>query len=219
MIWYTVFRIAIFCGIFLTILCCVIALIKRKTGAVFCCSLILLLLIIYGDITGERFSIVRSIGPSIMGPTNAVWLFKREHHRYPYSVEELKADVVIDSMLRRASYGAAEYDHVISRMLFCSPLRIVKKPEFGIKTYIEGTLVHCVLYSYGFDYDDDSLKHIAFDYHESMLPNPSAGLWYILSPVPLDGDIIVGHLGDYIDSPRWPEGFIDSVLTLQNRIW
>jgi hypothetical protein len=194
----------------------VFIIVRRKKLCVLAYVIIMfLLLVVYCEVIGERRVTLAEIRPGVVGPSSTVRAFTYKYDRYPLRISEM----MMDANIR----GKLEDDYPVSvsyKIMRGAPFRLLtKKPDFNIKTYIEDTLVHCVLYSYGFDYDDDSLKHIAFDYHESMLPNPSAGLWYILSPVPLDGDIIIEHLIDDIDSPRWPEGFIDSVLTLQNRIW
>lgn len=197
--------------IIVVIIVCVYIFMKHKY---YRRSMILMLMVIllffYCNLIGEKREILRRIRPGIIGPSTCLKAFIDKNNRFPFTVSELHDDSIACRKLN------SEYtQNLISELVTGSPINIVKKPQFGLRTFISGEQIHTILYSYGFDFDDDSLKYVAFDYYEYMSQRPNEGLWYILSPISTNGDIVIEHIMDNVNNTRWPKWFIDSLLVLQ----
>lgn len=198
--------------IIVVIIICAYIFMKRKY---YRRSIILILMVIllffYCNIIGEKRELLRRIRPGIIGSSTSLEAFIDKNNRFPFTISELYDDSIIREKLN------SEYkQNLISEIITGSPINLVKKPQFGVRTFISGEQIHTILYSYGFDFDDDSLKHVAFDYYKYMSQHPNEGLWYILSPISTNGDIVIEHIMDNINNPRWSKWFIDSLLVLQN---
>jgi len=108
--------------------------------------------------------------------------------RFPISINDIYSDSLSHQELKEILLSQE------MERFYNFSLGIIRKPDFGLKTWIADTEIHCVLYSYGFDNDDDSCKHVIdLDDDEPVLLGLPYRTLYVLSPVPLDGDILLNY--------------------------
>jgi hypothetical protein len=166
-------------GLFLLFLVMVIVAIlkfkKRKYNIMFIYLLIAGAAIFLVMQQGVKANIVSAIYFSWIRALSTMYLSK--YNRYPTSFKDIETNL------------SPLYHEALRDIRMWGPYNIFARwPKYGIKTYVEDTLVYCILYSYGFDYDDDSLKIVFCEGGRQTLRDEI----YIISPIALDGDILIG---------------------------
>jgi len=148
--------------------------------------LLLLSTSFYLDIIKERNIITGKMAFS-SPMLNVIEPFFKQAQRYPLRLEE-----VITSKKMYDEINNIYNTCLKPNYLQILTLNLLNKPNFAVKTWLADTIVHCRIYCYGFDYDDDNLKNEVDLYgnRRLFLSIPFLSL-YILSPIALDGDIIL----------------------------
>ncbi len=159
-----------------------------------------LITIFYWIIIRERIILVRYIYRSFSKVENTFTTYIWKYHRYPLNFEELQRDTLGIRLL-----STYESYPLVEKPLF------LKEPKYGIKTELTDTLIFTVLYSYGLDYDDDSLKR---KYYFGPLLKRTNYIQYILSPIPIDGDLYIRGLGQSIWDPFFDTVFVRQLFEL-----
>lgn len=145
---------------------------------------IMITCIVYLDLLIERCLIIKGL-EHISFEHPIFWYFNT-NKRFPKNINEAKEYSEFNKMMNEfCKYIDSNID-----------LGLVRIPEFGIKTFLEDSVLICKLYSYGFDNDDDNgspsidLKNEIREYHPFLLWVPKI-FWYVVAPIPLDGDILL----------------------------
>jgi hypothetical protein len=147
--------------------------------------LLLFLALLYFDVIREKSIILAKLkNPWPFSDPIFIYADQFRPWRLPMSLKEIR-----ENSRSREALNEVFRLRDNERIFYWVP-GIVRKPDFGLKTWIADTLIYCTIYSYGFDNDDDSLKKIINlnTNEQSTCSTPYVNL-YLLSPIPLDGDI------------------------------
>ena len=206
---------------------------KHKRAIIF--LIITLVLFIYADIVIEHKSIIEAYNTRSF--KNLDWVvanFFNKYHRYPISTNEIVTTSNWSAELYKEFY---QYHTEVPWYWYFRPyLHLVKWPDYGIKTYLDDTLnpkvdkalvtplgiktylndtiLYCVSYSYGFDNDDDSLK-VVYTYYELYDARKLNNILYMISPIPLNGDIFLGWDVRSVNDYRLDTTFVRQLRELQ----
>lgn len=194
-IWLVVFVLLIF-------LCySLILLFRRRTRKGIIMLILFIVMAGYYVLIRERDKIMMNADLLLYSSTEGYFRYMlKEHGRLPMNILEISSDSS-EGIIPRGYDRPAVYKPFI-----------LKQPKLGIKTWIDDTMIHSVLYSYGLDYDDDKLTRSYY-----FLLNPSTyNTWdyikYVISPVPMTGDVIVRWIEHHIAYPYFDTVFVRELM-------
>jgi hypothetical protein len=191
----------------LLVIIAVIYLVKRKFWRALKIILVAGVLFFCLDFIGGRNEIVLTYNlERTRDLDGVVRAFFSKYHRYPMSVDEILTTSEWSAELYREFYQTWRY------RLWHIPF--TKWPDYGIKTYLDDTLIHCISYSFGFDNDNDSLRKVYYNY-ELMGAKSLKNVLYLVSPLPLDGDIFLGWDVRSVNDYRFDTTFVRQLWELQ----
>ena len=129
--------------------------------------------------------------------------YANTHHRFPMSINEIVGNRTCDELLMQKDKIPS-----IQKPFF------LPQPSYGIKTWFEDTVIYSAFYSYGLDYDDDSLHKKYHFILNTDLMNTWEYAKYILIPFCDNGDIIVFMIHRHVNDPRLDTTFVHKIRKL-----
>lgn len=191
----------------LLVIIAVIYLVKRKFWRALKIILVAGILFFCLDFIGGRNEIVVTYNlERTRDLDGVVRAFFTKYHRYPMSIDDILTSSEWSADLYR------EFLHTQRYKLWHLPL--TKWPDYGIKTYLDDTLIYSISYSYGFDNDNDSLRKVYYNY-ELIGAKSLKNVLYLIAPLSLDGDIFLNWNVRSVNDYRFDTTFVRQLWELQ----
>jgi len=134
--------------------------------------------------------------------SQAFHAYRHIHNRFPLNIYEIIDDRIYWEFLRQDEVPSIQRPFLLPQ------------PRYGIKTWLEDTLIYSAVYSYGLDYDDDSLNTVKYSVLRDKWMNTWEYAIYIIVPFCNNGDIIVDMWNYHVGDPRLDTTFVREIREL-----